>query len=105
MNKNKSRKKMKSRKENTPKLPLILGIGAALLLFGSIFLLQNVNSKEPFIPEVRGAPSLKFDKDKIDVGDIQLGKTVRTAFEYTNVGDETLYLYQDSTYVEVVEGC
>jgi len=97
--------KNKSRKENKSKATWIFIIGAALLLAGSIVLFQKLNSRVSYEPEVVGAPSLKVDKDKIDMGDIPLGTTVRAVFEYTNVGDKTLQLYEDSTYVEVVEGC
>ena len=105
MNKKKSRRKMKSRKKNAPRVTWMIALGGALLLFGSIALIQIENAKDPYVPEVNGAPSLKFDKDKVDLGDVHLGETVRAAFEYTNVGDETLYLDKEKTYVEVVEGC
>ena len=105
MNKKKSRRKMKSRKKNAPRVTWMIALGGALLLFGSIALIQIENAKDPYVPEVNGAPSLKFDKGKVDLGDIKLGKTVRASFEYTNVGDETLFLDEESTYVEVVEGC
>ena len=97
--------KNKSSRENKLKATWIYIIGAALLLAVSIALFQKMNSRVSYEPEVVGAPSLRFDKDAIDMGDIPLGTTVQAAFEFTNVGDQTLRFNQDSTYVEVVEGC
>ena len=105
MNKKKTRRKVKTRKKKTLSVTWMIALGGALLLFGSIALIQIENAKDPYVPEVNGAPSLKFDKDKVDLGDVHLGETVSAAFEYTNVGDETLYLDKEKTYVEVVEGC
>jgi hypothetical protein len=54
--------------------------------------------------EVSGAASLKADQEKIEMGDIRLGKTVSASFLLTNVGDETLRITK-APYVEVKEGC
>lgn len=105
MNKKKTRRKVKTRKKKTLSVTWMIALGGALLLFGSIALIRIKNTKEPYVPEVNGAPSLKFEKDKVDLGDVHLGDTVRAAFELTNIGDETLYLDQQLTFVEVVEGC
>ena len=53
---------------------------------------------------MNGAPSLKVDQDKVDLGDVPLGKTVTVSFQLSNVGDQPLRFNQ-APYVEVVEGC
>ena len=55
-------------------------------------------------PEVTGAPKLKVDRDKIEMGDIKLGRTVQAAFALSNVGDQPLRITGDP-YIEVLEGC
>jgi hypothetical protein len=54
--------------------------------------------------EVAGSPSLKVDKEKVDLGAVKLGQTVKVDFELANVGDETLRFTKPPT-VEVKEGC
>ena len=54
--------------------------------------------------EVHGAASLKVDKEQVDLGDVQLGQTVKVSFQLTNVGDQPLKL-SEKPYVELVEGC
>ena len=55
-------------------------------------------------PEVTGAPKLKVDRDKIEMGDIKLGKTVQAEFALSNVGDQPLRITGDPV-IEVLEGC
>jgi hypothetical protein len=54
--------------------------------------------------EVKGAPSLKADKEKVDLGTVRLGQTVEVTFNVANVGDKQLR-FTETPYVEVVEGC
>ncbi len=54
--------------------------------------------------EVKGSPSLKVDKDNVDLGDEKLGNTVAVTFQVTNIGDQPLR-FSEQPYVEVVEGC
>jgi hypothetical protein len=54
--------------------------------------------------EVKGAPALKADKEKVDFGDVQLGRTVQVSFSVANVGDQPLH-FTEAPWVEVVEGC
>ncbi len=59
----------------------------------------------PTVPvEVEGAPSLKVDKDEVDLGDVRLGQTVEVEFTVYNVGDRQLR-FVEKPYVELVEGC
>jgi hypothetical protein len=83
-------------------LPLIVVAGLALIVVviaGS----NNAASVKPTL-EVSGAPALKVDKEKVDLGDVRLGQTVQVSFDVTNVGDRILR-FTDKPYVQVVEGC
>ena len=55
-------------------------------------------------PQVTGAPKLQSDLEKIDLGDIKLGKTVQAVFVLTNTGDRALQ-FTAKPYIEVLEGC
>ena len=76
---------------------LILVLMASLALFRPI----SVALDEAF---GKGSPSLKVDKEKIDLGDVKLGESVSVSFKLTNSGNKTLYLIQDP-YVKVLKGC
>ena len=54
--------------------------------------------------EVNGSPSMKVDKEQVDLGDVKLGQTVEVTFQVTNVGDQPLR-FEEQPYIEVVEGC
>ena len=84
-------------------LPLIIVAGVALIvvvLIGS----GNNQSSSTVTPQVDGAPALKIDQEKIDLGDVPLGQTVNVKFEVANTGDQPLR-FKEKPYVEVVEGC
>ncbi len=104
MKNKRNRKRVKNRKQKTPFVWLIIAFGG-ILLFGAIALVLPKMGPEPYIPEVIGAPSMKVDQEKIDLGDVRLGKTVYAKFKLTNVGDETLFLDGEKTQIKVVEGC
>ena len=80
--------------------------GVALLAVAAFTFWQN-NTNAPsagFTPEAKGAPRLRADKQKVDLGNVKLGQTVQVSFEITNTGDQTLRFIKDA-FVEVVEGC
>lgn len=104
MKKKRIRKKGKKRNQKKPFVWLIIAFGG-ILLIGAIALVLPKKNSEPFVPEVFGAPSLKVEEEKIDLGDIRLGKTVNASFKLANVGDEALIVDTENSYVEVVEGC
>jgi hypothetical protein len=84
--------------------PLILLVaGGVLLIFVAVSVLNKPSKPQPAI-EVSGSPSLKVDKQKVDLGNIKLGRVVDVSFELTNVGDQTLR-FSKTPYIEVVEGC
>jgi hypothetical protein len=88
-------------KQNKNPLFLITG-GILVLLIASLLVFNNKPAK--YTPEVSGSPSLQVDEELVDLGDVQLGKTVQTAFKISNVGDQELRFTQ-KPYVEVKEGC
>lgn len=90
-------------KKTSPSFLLVAAIvgGALLLLFGALSLLGG--GRKAAI-EVTGQPRLKVDREVVDLGEIQLGRTVEAAFVLTNVGDQPLRV-TDPPYAEVVEGC
>ena len=85
------------------KLPVFLFFGGALiLLVAAFFAFQKKPALYP--PEVTGGPSLKVDKEKVDLGDMKLGSTAQVSFKITNVGDQPLR-FSKAPYIEVKEGC
>jgi hypothetical protein len=53
---------------------------------------------------VKGTPAMRVDKELVDLGNLELDKTVQVTFNITNVGDQTLR-FIEQPYIEVVEGC
>ena len=88
--------------------PLVAIVAGVLVLAAAAFAFwQNGNSTGPsasFTPEAKGAPRLKADKQKVDLGNVKLGQTVQVSFEITDTGDQPLRFAKDP-FVEVVEGC
>ncbi len=54
--------------------------------------------------EVKGRPSLKVDREKVDFGDVKLDKTVTATFTLSNVGDQALR-FTRQPFIEVAAGC
>lgn len=86
--------------------PLWLAGGGALLLAlaGLAVWLGFGARATPAEIQVKGAPRLSVDREKVDLGDVRLGQTVEVTFEIANVGDQPLRFTQQP-YIEVVEGC
>ncbi len=104
MSQNKNNKKYARHHKKKSIWPLIALIGGGLILiFGAVSAFGQ-SSKPKAAVEVTGAPSLKVDKDKVDLGDEKLGQTVQVSFQVTNVGDKTLRFTKEP-YIEVKEGC
>jgi hypothetical protein len=98
----KHKKKLRQPRKSQP-WPAILLIAGGLLIVGAIFTFRKPSQPAAAI-EVTGAPSLKVNQDKVDLGNVRLGQTVDVKFQLTNVGDQTLR-FSEVPYVEVVEGC
>lgn len=87
-------------------LPWLLGGGIVVLIAVAIAILakQPTPDQATTPAKVTGSPRLEVDKDRIDFGDVPLGKTVKASFKLTNAGDEPLTISAPPV-AEVVEGC
>lgn len=100
----KSRRNVEERaKSKVPGWAIGLGLVAVVAL-GVILIASNSSSAPTGSSEVKGAPSLKVDQEKIDLGNVKLGQTVQVSFEVTNVGEAPLR-FKEKPYIEVKEGC
>jgi hypothetical protein len=103
MSQTKSKKASRPRKQKSP-WPLVLFIGGGLLLIlGAVFAFTRPSNPSATL-ELTGAPGLKVDQEKVDLGDVTLGTTVEASFTLTNVGDKTL-VFSKAPFIEVKEGC
>jgi hypothetical protein len=82
---------------------ILLLVGGLLLVIGVIFAFTKPAQPRAII-EVNGAPSLKVDKQKVDLGEVKLGQTVEVKFTMTNLGDQPLR-FSKTPYIEVLKGC
>ncbi len=86
---------------------LVAVVAGIVLLGGAALAFWQNNGSQPraaFTPEALGAPRVKADRQKVDLGDVKLGQVVQVSFEITNTGDQTLRFVNDP-FVEVVAGC
>ena len=88
-------------------LPFYLAGGALLMIIVGLVLLvspgrQSSGASSP-APGTDG-PRLAVDRDLIDFGKVQLGKTVKATFVLSNIGDQLLTL-QGVPVVELKKGC
>jgi hypothetical protein len=81
--------------------PLAALIAGAVLLAAVVWLAWPRPSAAP---ELQGAPRLKVDRDRADLGPVKLGSWVEVKYLLTNSRDQPIRLTQ-TPYVEVVEGC
>ena len=100
----------RQRSKNTPKqnqgnrlVPILFGLGGLALLILAAFALWG-GSKPKTAIDGSGAPSLKVDKERVDLGDVKLGQTVEVSFLLSNAGDQPLR-FNEPPYIEVKEGC
>jgi hypothetical protein len=93
----------KRKRAQTTWLFLTLG-GISLIVIAFLFIRGNQNSQTLAAIEVNGAPSLRVDREQVDLGNVQLGQTVEVSFQVTNVGDQPLR-FSEQPYIEVLEGC
>ncbi len=104
MSQNKPKRHTKKRQQrNKPWLPIIVALTGVVLVGLAFWGLRGKPASNANI-EVTGAPSLKADKEKVDLGNVKLGQTVEVSFQLTNVGDKTLR-FKEQPFIEVVEGC
>lgn len=88
------------------KLALYIALSGIVLLAAALFTFwkSGVSTASTVPVEVKGQPSLKVDQDKLDFGDVKLGKVVTASFTLSNVGDRPLRI-TDKPYIQVLEGC
>ena len=103
MSHNKSQKHTQHRQQKSPWPLIMLAAGGLLLSIGAVFAFSQASKAKAKI-EVTGSPSLRVNKEKVDLGNVKLGQTVQVSFELTNMGDLPLRFNQ-VPYVEVKEGC
>ncbi|OGN91004.1 MAG: hypothetical protein A2Y88_09705 [Chloroflexi bacterium RBG_13_48_10] len=103
MSQYKNNKKPKNRNKKLP-WPIIILFGGGLLLLIGAFLVFNKPTEAGVVVVGADSPSLKVDKEKVDLGDVKLGQTVMVSFQLTNQGDKTLK-FTKAPYIEVLEGC
>jgi hypothetical protein len=86
-------------------LPLAFFAAGIVLLGGVIWVALGGRTSTSTVPiEITGAPRLKADQQRVDLGDIRLGRTVEVSFQLANVGDQTL-TFAEAPYITVAEGC
>ena len=103
MSEHKNKKHLRhSRKKQLWPMILLLA-GGVLLVIGAVSVLNKPSQPKATI-EISGAPSLKVDREKVDLGNVKLGQTVEVKFQIMNVGDQTLR-FSKAPYIEVLEGC
>lgn len=104
MSQSKPKRYAKKRQQRAkPWLPVTLALVGVALVGLAAWTLGGKPAGSANI-EVTGAPSLKADKEEVNLGDVKLGQTVEVSFQLTNVGDQTLR-FSEAPYIEVVEGC
>ena len=97
-------KKPTHRKSSLGVGPMV-GIAVGVILVGvAAFALFYKSAQPKAALEVTGRPSLKVDRESIDLDNQKLGNTVQASFKLTNVGDQPLR-FTETPYIEVVEGC
>jgi hypothetical protein len=104
MSHNRSTRSTKKPEQPEKARPLMVAVaGFVLILMASLALIRPVSSAWNNL-NGSGSPSLKVDKEKVDLGDVKLGQPVSVTFQITNVGTKTLR-FSKEPYVEVKKGC
>ena len=103
MSQHKKKNHLKDSGKRKPWPVIFLLGGGLLLLIGAFFIFSKPSQSKAGVL-VTGAPGLKVDQEKVDLGDVKLGRTVEVSFELTNVGDQTLR-FTEAPYIDVLEGC
>lgn len=91
------------RKKKSPWPLAILAVGSLLLILGAFFAFSQ-SSKTKAAIEITGSPSLKVDKEEVNLGDVKIGQKVKVSFLLTNVGDQVLN-FDKTPFIEVKDGC
>ena len=97
-------RRLQEAQANRSPWPVVLIIAATAFLVVAVYFLTAGSAAPAAAIEVNGSPRLRVDRELVDLGIVQLGKTVQVDFRLTNVGDRPL-TFTEAPYVEVVEGC
>jgi len=105
MSQSKHKKYSKRRKQKSIWPRVMLAAGGLVLILAAVFAFSQSSKPKPTAAiEVSGSPSLKVDKETVDLGKKRLGQQVKVSFQLTNVGDQPLRFTSAPT-IEVKEGC
>ena len=96
----------KDRRRATSRNPIWVVLAGLLLVTAAVRLAFGAWRKPTsrVAPEVTGAPRMKVSPEKVDLGNVKLGRQVQVDVQLTNVGDQPLRLSQEP-WIEIVEGC
>lgn len=83
-------------------LGIVFG-AVAIVVVAGIFLTANV-STAGYVPEVKGAPSLKVEQPYVDLGTMHWNQPAKVSYVLHNVGDQPLRITETPT-IQVKEGC
>ena len=90
---------------------IVLGVGLLLAAVAILILFRNedddsgnVSFDAEFTPQTTGAPDMVVSEEVFDYGTLQMNTPVETVIRVRNVGDQTLYIF-DEPQVELVQGC
>lgn len=104
-NKYPSKRHLAQKRKRAQRAWIFLALGGTFLIVIAFLVFRgNHNTQSLATIEVNGAPSLKVDREQVDLGNVQLGQTVEVSFRVTNVGDKPLR-FSEQPYIEVLEGC
>jgi len=98
-------RRLAKKRRRAQRVWLFLALGGVFLMGAAFLLLRGNQNSQPLANiETHDTPSLKVDKEQVDLGKVALGQTVQVSFQVTNVGDQPLR-FSAQPFVEVVEGC
>jgi hypothetical protein len=107
MSKSVSRRHSARRKARQRNLMPIVVLGSilALVAAGLLLAMNRSDAGQPAVPvTVKGSPRLHVDQERIDFGDVPVGKMVTASFNLSNTGDQPL-VFSHPPVPTVVEGC
>lgn len=102
MSKSKKPQRRKPHKRPAWLIPaIILGL---VVVVAAVVAVVTGSRREPYEPEVTGAPRAQFDQTAFDHGALRFEQQVESVYRVRNVGDQPLNILGEPR-VELVEGC
>lgn len=98
--------KERRRRRSAQQKVIWIVLGGLLLIAAAVGVALGAGRKPTAraTPEVTGAPRLRASPEKVDLGEVKLGRQVQVDIRVTNTGDQQLRL-SEMPWVEVVKGC